>query len=190
MNVCFDNETHHDVEETDIIDKEKYNEKEFPTKELFCLNETVDFYCPRLSGYKLIDETNWTKNVPKVLNIEPDTSLSDALRLSCRDDLVKSCDEVTAEYVGLMVKYFEGDNCDEKKKECIDHQKLEEFHDYFSNSILDYGHFFVSVSKESKNFDDGDSSEIEINQLVWERNKSQNSNNGDTQTDEVTFVSL
>lgn len=42
MHISFDDETHHNVEETDIEDEVVHDEEEFPAKGLFVLNQGCD----------------------------------------------------------------------------------------------------------------------------------------------------
>ena len=49
MHVRLDNEPHHNVQKTNVVDEEQDDEEELPPEESFILNEGVYLDCPGLS---------------------------------------------------------------------------------------------------------------------------------------------
>ena len=56
MHIGLDNESHHNVEETNVIDKKDDNEEELPSKMLLILDQRCNIDTPRLTRSKLIKQ--------------------------------------------------------------------------------------------------------------------------------------
>ena len=119
MHVCLNYEPHHYVQKAYVVNKEQYYKEKFPAEEFFWLNQAINLQGPRFSWDQLIKQSDRAKDIAKILNIKPGTSLSYALTLSWGDNLINSCNEVTVEYVGLIGQNSERDYSYDKKEQCI-----------------------------------------------------------------------